>query len=91
MRKGPPLTAEDVEGPWQEPDFKSGLIDRCRKHWTTPVEELSNNILAMYLRQKIAPSLMIPEAQKRIAAGFTDDSELYETELTNALQTAEKE
>lgn len=89
MRKGPPLTAEDVEGPWHDSDFESGLIDRCHKYWTTPVTELPNNILATYLRQKIALSLMIPEAEKRIAAGFTDKTELYEIELAKAVQIAE--
>ena len=83
-----PVTIADVEGPWVEPNFESGLIDRCRRGWNTPVTELTNELLATYLRQKIALSLVVPEARKRIAQKFTDDSELYDDELANALKSA---
>jgi hypothetical protein len=50
--------------------------------------ELTNDLLATYLRQKIALSLVVPEARKRIAAGFVDDTELYDDELAEALKEA---
>jgi hypothetical protein len=49
---------------------------------------LTNELLATYLRQKIALSLVVPEARKRIAAKFVDDTELYDEELENALKSA---
>jgi hypothetical protein len=44
-------------------------------------------MLATFLRQEIALVLLIPEAKKRIAANFVDDSELYEEELLEALKS----
>jgi len=84
-------TVADVEGPWADPDFDSGLIDRCRRGWNTPVAELTNELLATYLRQKIALSLVVPEAEKRIADNYVDDTEMYDEELVNALKSAKGE
>lgn len=78
-------TVADIEGPWVEPNFNSGLIERCRTYWTTPVTELPNGVLAMFIRQKFGLSVVIPEAHLRIEQGFHDDSELYDGELSNAL------
>jgi hypothetical protein len=88
MSRERPVTVADVEGPWVEPDFDSGLIDRCRRGWNTPVGELTNVLLATYLRQKIALSIVVPEARKRVAADFTDGTEQYDEELENALKSA---
>ncbi len=76
----------DVEGPWVDPDFDSGLIARCKEYWSVPVVELPNEALATYLRQRIALQLIIPEARKRVESGFDDDTEMYEGELAAALQ-----
>jgi len=88
MPREKPATVADVEGPWVDPNFDSGLIDRCKRGWNTPVGELTNELVATYLRQKIALSLVVPEARKRIAAKFVDDTELYDEELENALKSA---
>ncbi|MBL7952642.1 MAG: hypothetical protein JNM62_13090 [Flavobacteriales bacterium] len=88
MTRKKPNTVADVEGPWVDANFDSGLIDRCRHGWNTPIAELTNNLLATYLRQKLALSLVVPEAQKRIASKFVDDTELYDDELKNALKSA---
>ena len=69
-------------------DFDSGLIARCERGWNTPVGELTNELLATYLRQKIALSLVVAEARKRIDAKFVDDTEMYDEELENALKSA---
>ena len=82
-----PITVADVEGPWVDPNFDSGLIERCKRGWNTPVAELTNELLATYLRQNIALSLVVPEARKRVAAGYVDDTELYDEELANALRS----
>ena len=80
----------DVEGPWIEPDFDSGLIQRCRKNWSVPVGKLSNNALSTFLRQKFALQIVIPEGQRRLQANFVDDTELYDDELASAVQEAQK-
>ena len=78
----------DIEGPWVDPNFDSGLIARCREYWTVPVSELPNGILATYLRQRIALPLIIPEADNRIAGQVDDDSEMFVGELHEALEAA---
>jgi hypothetical protein len=84
-----PQSVEDVEGPWTDPNFESGLIQRCRRYWSTPISDLPNEALATYLRQGIALALLIPEAQRRIAVGYDDNAELYEGELASALKSAQ--
>lgn len=83
-----PATVADVEGPWVEPRFRSGLIARCKRGWNTPVVELTDELLATYLRQKIGLSLVIPEARRRLAERRADDTELYDQELAEALKSA---
>ena len=78
----------DLIGPWSEPGIESGLVERCRRGWYTPVAELTNQILATYLRQRIGLTLVVPEARKRLAEGYTDDTEQYDEELSNALNSA---
>ena len=85
-----PLTVEDVLGPWKECDFDSGLIKRCHRYWSVPVSELLNEALTTFLRQKIAVKLIAPEARRRIAEDFHDDTELYDEELANALKSIEE-
>lgn len=80
-----PRCVAAVEGPWVEPYFDSSLIERCRVNWPTPVTEVSNHALATFIRQRIALQLVVPEAKRRIAAGFVDDSELYDEELSVAV------
>lgn len=75
----------DIEGPWLETNFQSGLIERCGRYWNVPVTELPNVILATYLRQRIALRLVIAEARRRVEAGINDDSELFEGELASTL------
>jgi len=78
-------TVADVERPWEDPDFDSGLIKRCQQNWDVPVDQLTNHVLATFLRQQIAPSLIVPEARRRVHLDMEDDSELYDGELAEAL------
>ena len=80
-------TVAEVEGPWIDVGFESGLVERCQRGWDTPVVELTNELLATYLRQKVALSLLVPEARKRIAEKFVDGTERYDDELANALKS----
>jgi hypothetical protein len=79
----------DIEGPWVDPPFESGLIQRCRNAWNTPANELSNEELATFLRQRIALSLIVPEARCRLDAVADDGTEMYDGDLANALGDAE--
>ena len=81
----------DVEGPWVESNFNSSLIERCRLNWTVPVGAISNYVLATFVRQRVALALVLPEAERRIATGVTDDTELYDEELANAVYDAKAE
>lgn len=71
----------EFSGPWVEPDFNSSLIDRCRANWSVPVGQVSNYVLATFIRQRIALGLVMPEARRRLETGYVDDSELYDEEL----------
>ena len=78
-------TVADIVGTWVEPAFNSSLIERCRDNWSVPVGELTNYVLATFIRQKIALGLVLPEAQRRIALGFTDETEILDDELALAI------
>lgn len=78
----------DVEGPWVNPDFNSSLIERCRANWSVPVSKVSNYVLATFIRQRKALGLLVPEARRGIAMGFTVETELYDGELSVAVREA---
>jgi hypothetical protein len=79
-------SAADIHGPWVDPGFDSGLVERVRRSWTTPIGDLTNGTLATFLRQRLATEAVVREARKRLDAGYDDDSELYDGELAAALQ-----
>ena len=76
----------DIAGPWVDSGMNTGLIARCREAWRIPIPELSNEMLATFLRQNVATDVVLQEANKRLAAGFDDDSETYEGELAATVQ-----
>jgi hypothetical protein len=78
----------EIVGPWVDPNFESGLIRRCRESWNVPIDQLTNKMLATFLRQNIATEAILEEANKRLANGFDDQSEICEGELHDAVQTA---
>lgn len=79
----------DIVGPWEEPGFESGLIDRMRAAWSKPLQDLTNRELATCLRQRLAVEDVLPIAKKRVSDRFDDDSELHDTELAEAIEDAE--
>jgi hypothetical protein len=83
------MTAADIHGPWVDPGWESGQIDRVRPIWYKPIAELSNATLALFLRQRIAYGPTLAEARRRLAAGRDDDSEMYAGELAAAVETGE--
>jgi hypothetical protein len=85
-----PVTLADILGPWQEPDFDSGLITRCRNMWAKPLENLSNHELVTCLQQDLAVEHALPIAKKRLQEHIDDDTELFEGQLTEAVAEAER-
>lgn len=83
-------SVSDIEGPWVDTEVSTGLIERCKRYWDTPVNQLPDEMLATYLRQEIAIQLMIEEAERRLAGGTADGSELYDGELATALKSARR-
>ena len=82
------LSLADVLGPWQQPDWESGLIERCRLAWSTPFRDLTDGQLAMLLRQSFAVTHLLPIAQERLQNATSDDTELYDGELQSAVDSA---
>lgn len=80
----------DVLGPWIEPDWESGLVDRCRSAWNKPLRDLSRKELATLLRQRIAVEHVLPVARQRVADGVDDDAEMYDGELEAAVEYASR-
>jgi hypothetical protein len=80
----------DIEGSWIDPEVSTDLIERCKRYWDVAMGQLPDVMVATYLRQEIATQLMIEEAERRLAGGVTDNSELYEGELADALKSARR-
>ena len=85
-----PLALADILGPWQQPDFESGLIARCRNMWAKPLESLSNHELVTCLQQDLAAEYVLPIAKKRLHEHVDDDTEFFEGQLTEAVAEAER-
>jgi len=75
----------DIEGLWAERKFDSNLIQRCRENWAVPIHRVTNLVLATFIRQRVGLSIAVPEAERRVEAGYDDDSEIYDGELAAAL------
>lgn len=84
-------TVAELLGPWVDPGFESGLIQRCRNAWNKPIRELTNEELATYLRQRIALEQILPIAKERVGDRVNDDTEMFEGELREAVERAIKE
>jgi hypothetical protein len=80
----------DIEGRWVEPELNSGLIQRCRDNWSKPITEVTNHVLAVFIRQKLALSIVVPEAEDRLMRGYIDNTELYDEELEVAVNDLRK-
>lgn len=79
----------DILGPWVDPGFDSGLIQRCRDAWDKPLDGLTNLELATFLRQNIAVEHVLPVAKERVASNIDDDTELFDGELAEKIAQIE--
>lgn len=84
------ISVADLLGPWVDPDWDSGLIERCRNAWSKPLRDLTNQELATLLRQRFAVEYILPIARKRVLNGFDDKTEIYDGELENAIEYVRK-
>jgi len=84
------IAIADVLGPWVEPDWENGLIERCRNAWNKPLRNLTNQELATLLNQRFAVEHILTIANKRILDGFDDDTEFYDGQLQSAIDYASK-
>ena len=82
------ISVADILGPWVEPDWDSGMIDRCRRAWSRPLRDLSREELATLLRQRIAVEHVLPVARQRVQSGVDDNTEMYNGELEAAIEYA---
>jgi hypothetical protein len=80
----------DLVGPWVEPDSESSLIRRCKAAWNKPLAQLTNKELATFLQQRIATNHILPVAKSRVENKVLDDTEFYEGELKEAVDSALK-
>ena len=78
------MTAAEIHGPWVDPGWDSGLIDQVRRHWSVPIADLPDVVLALYIRQRIAVAPVLAEAY-RLLSSRPDDSEQYDGELAAAV------
>jgi hypothetical protein len=74
-------SVSDILGPWEDPNWDSGLIHRLKAAWNKPMDTFTNEELATFLRQDMAVSNILPIAQQRLKEKFDDGSEMYEGEL----------
>jgi hypothetical protein len=84
------VSIANMLGPWIDPEWESGLIERCKKAWNKPLKELSNEELATLLRQRVAVQYLLPIAKKRIDDDVDDDTEMYDGELEAAIEYASR-
>lgn len=84
------ITIKEILGPWEDPEFDSSLIQRCREAWSKPIKELTNQEISTFLRQKMAIEAIAPIAKERIASGVEDGTEAWNNELQQALDHASK-
>jgi len=82
------VSLSDLEGAWMDCDWESGLVKRCKSAWSKPLRDLSREDLAIFLRQHIAVEHLLPIAKKRLEEGIDDNTEMYEGELSAAIEYA---
>ena len=78
-------SVKDIEGPWKG-EASTGLLQRCKENWETPLNELEDIMVVTYLNQRIALNEIVAEAKRRLDHEQRDDSELYDGQLAEALK-----
>ncbi|MCE6976547.1 hypothetical protein EI534_03710 [Pseudomonas frederiksbergensis] len=79
------LAVSDILGPWSG-DAPTGLIQRCREAWDTPLESLNDLMVATFLNQNIATKHLLIEAKRRIKDQERDETEYFDGQLLEAIE-----
>jgi hypothetical protein len=79
------LAVSDILGPWSG-DAPTGLIQRCREAWDTPLESLNDLMVATFLNQNIATKHLLIEAKRRMKDQERDESEYFDGQLLEAIE-----
>ena len=79
------LAVSDFLGPWSG-DTSTGIIQRCREAWDTPLESLNDLMVATFLNQNIATEHMLIEANRRMKDHERDDTEYFDGQLLEAIE-----
>ena len=82
-----PQTVLNIAGPWSG-DATTSLMERCKSAWDVPIPELSDLMIATFLTQGIAISEVLAEAERRLIFEERDDTEFFDGQLKEAVQTA---
>ncbi len=79
------LAVSDILGPWSG-DASTGLIQRCREAWDTPLESLNDLMVATFLNQNIATKHLLIEAKRRVKDQERDETEYFDGQLFEAIE-----
>lgn len=79
------LTVSNLLGPWNGDDH-TGLMQRCREAWDTPLESLNDLMVATFLNQNIAPKHLLIEARRRMEEQERDGTEYFDGQLLEAIE-----
>jgi hypothetical protein len=79
------LAVSDILGPWSG-DAPTGLIQRCREAWDTPLESLNDLMVATFLNQNIATKHLLIEAKRRMKDQERDETEYFDGQLLEAIE-----
>jgi len=80
-------------GPWQG-NAHTGLMQRCKAAWDTPLVNLDDLMVATFLNQDIAVAQVLAEARRRLKTQARDGSEYFDGQLleaTKRVQSSEDE
>lgn len=81
------ISVESIVGPWSGL-ADTGLTQRCKAAWTTPLRELSDLMVCTFLNQMVATPEILEEAEFRLETIARDDSELFDGQLQEAVAAA---
>ncbi|WP_146016064.1 MULTISPECIES: hypothetical protein [unclassified Pseudomonas] len=80
-----PLTVSNLLGPWSGDD-NTGLMQRCKEAWDTPLESLNDLMVATFLNQNIATEHLLVEARRRMKEQERDETEYFDGQLLEAIE-----
>lgn len=79
------LTLSNLLSAWDGDDH-TGLMQRCREAWDTPLESLNDLMVATFLNQNIVTKHLLIEAQRRLKEQERDGTEYFDGQLLEAIE-----